>query len=169
VDEAGNGIVSDHTAAVVTVTDTAAAGDSEDVSGGVAAGDLESLGFNVVSTTVIPDGVASVSAELIRLAEEVSLIVTTGGTGLSPRDVTPEGTRAVLDRDIPGLSEAMRADTFSRIPFGMLSRGVSGLRGTCVIVNLPGSPKAVSEGLAVIGPVLTHAVEVASGEFGRHS
>ena len=98
----------------------------------------------------------------------MSLIVTTGGTGLSPRDLTPEATRSVIDREIPGISEAMRADTFRKIPFGMLSRGVSGLRGGCVIVNLPGSPKAVTEGLAVIVDVLIHAVDVASGEFGRH-
>jgi len=163
-----SGTVADHTAAVVTVSDSTAAGHSEDVSGGVAAEALEELGFAVASVSVIPDGVASVSAELERLAETVSLIVTTGGTGLSPRDLTPEGTRAVLDREIPGLSEAMRADTFDRVPFGMLSRGVSGIRGTCVIVNLPGSPRAVAEGLSVIGPVLTHAVEIASGDFGRH-
>lgn len=163
-----SGTVIEHTAAIVTVSDSTAAGDSEDVSGGVAVDTLEQLGFTVASTTVIPDGVASVSAELERLAETVSLIVTTGGTGLSPRDLTPEGTLAVLDREIPGLSEAMRADTFGKVPFGMLSRGVSGVRGTCVIVNLPGSPRAVAEGLAVIGPVLTHAVEIASGDFGRH-
>jgi molybdenum cofactor synthesis domain-containing protein len=160
--------VIEHTAAIVTVSDSTAAGDSEDVSGGVAADALEQLGFAVASTTVIPDGVASVSTELERLAKTVSLIVTTGGTGLSPRDLTPEGTLAVLDREIPGLSEAMRADTFGKVPFGMLSRGVSGIRGTCVIVNLPGSPRAVAEGLAVIGPVLAHAVEIASGDFGRH-
>ena len=163
-----SGAVADHTAAVVTVSDSTAAGHSEDVSGGVAADALEELGFAVASISVIPDGVASVSSELERLAETVSLIITTGGTGLSPRDLTPEGTRAVLDREIPGLSEAMRADTFGKVPFGMLSRGVSGIRGTCVIVNLPGSPRAVAEGLSVIGPVLAHAVEIASGDFGRH-
>lgn len=163
-----SGAVGDHTAAVVTVSDSVAAGESEDVSGRVAVDALESLGFSVESVSVIPDGVATVSAELVRLADGVSLIVTTGGTGLSPRDLTPEGTRAVLEREIPGLSEAMRADTFGKVPFGMLSRGVSGLRGACVIVNLPGSPKAVGEGLAVIGPVLTHAVDIASGGFGRH-
>jgi molybdenum cofactor synthesis domain-containing protein len=150
------------------VSDSAAAGNSEDRSGGVAAESLETLGFSVISVSVVPDGIDSVSAELERLAVDVSLIITTGGTGLSPRDLTPEGTRAVIDREIPGLSEAMRADTFGKVPFGMLSRGVSGLRGACVIVNLPGSPKAVSEGLLVIGPVLAHAVEIASGEFGRH-
>jgi molybdenum cofactor synthesis domain-containing protein len=163
-----SGVVAEHPAAVVTVSDSASAGDSEDVSGGVAVDALESLGFTVASVSVIADGVESVSAEIVRLAETVSLIVTTGGTGLSPRDLTPEGTRAVLDREIPGMSEAMRADTFGNVPFGMLSRGVSGLRGTCVIVNLPGSPKAVTEGLSVIGPVLVHAVETASGDYGRH-
>ena len=160
--------MAEHAAAVVTVSDSATAGDSEDVSGGVAVDALESLGFTVAAVSVIADGVESVSAEIVRLAETVSLIVTTGGTGLSPRDLTPEGTRAVLDREIPGMSEAMRADTFGTVPFGMLSRGVSGLLGTCVIVNLPGSPKAVTEGLAVIGPVLVHAVETASGDYGRH-
>jgi molybdenum cofactor synthesis domain-containing protein len=129
---------------------------------------LEALGFDVRGVSVIPDGIESVSQELIRLAEEVSLIVTTGGTGLSPRDLTPEGTREVLNREIPGISEAMRFDTFGKVPFGMLSRGVAGLRGKCVIVNLPGSPKAVQEGLAVIGPVLVHAVEISSGDFGDH-
>lgn len=168
VAEVVSGGVADHTAAVVTVSDSAAAGTSEDVSGRAAAGALVSLGFTVASMSVIPDGVESVSNELLRLAPTVSLIVTTGGTGLSPRDLTPEGTRAVLDREIPGLSEAMRADTFGKVPFGMLSRGVSGLRGACVIVNLPGSPTAVAEGLSVIGPVLSHAVEIASGEFGQH-
>ena len=163
-----SGIVPSHSAAVVTVSDSIAAGHSEDVSGPVAVETLRSLGFAVASTSVIPDGVESVSTELVRLAGTVSLIVTTGGTGLSPRDLTPEGTRAILDREVPGLSEAMRADTFGKIPFGMLSRGVSGVRSECVIVNLPGSPKAVAEGLSVIGPVLSHAVDIAAGDFGRH-
>lgn len=160
--------MADHTAAVVTVSDSTAQGRSEDASGPVAAAALKTLGFTVETLSVIPDGIESVSTELVRLAGTVSLIVTTGGTGLSPRDLTPEGTRAVLEREIPGMSEAMRTDTFGKVPFGMLSRGVSGLRGGCVIVNLPGSPKAVAEGLSVIGPVLAHAVDIASGEFGRH-
>lgn len=158
----------DRCAAVVTVSDSVAAGVNPDISGDVAREMLEALGFDVTTTSVIADGAESVSTELVRVAETVSLIVTTGGTGLSPRDLTPEGTREVIDREIPGLPEAMRADTFGKVPFGMLSRGIAGLRGRCVIVNLPGSPKAVREGLAVIGPVLGHAVEIASGDFGDH-
>lgn len=156
------------TAAVVTVSDSGAAGESIDTSGGVAAAALKDVGFTVVETVVIPDGVSSVADTLIRLSGNVSLIITTGGTGLSPRDLTPEATRSVIEREIPGISEAVRSKTFGVVPFGMLSRGVSGLRGQCVIVNLPGSPKAVAEGLAVIAGVLLHAVEVASGDFGRH-
>lgn len=155
-------------AAVVTVSDSVAAGDNEDVSGDVAREMLADIGFDVTETSVVSDGEESVAAELLRLSGSVSLIVTTGGTGLSPRDLTPEGTRRVIEREIPGIAEAMRADTFGKVPFGMLSRGVAGLRGGCVIVNLPGSPKAVREGLAVIGPVLEHAVDIASGDFGDH-
>ena len=129
---------------------------------------LEELGFTVTESAVVADGVESVASALTRLADLVSLVVTTGGTGLSPRDLTPEGTRSVIDKDVPGISEAMRWETFGKIPFGMLSRGVSGLRGECLIVNMPGSPKAVTEGFAVIGPVLVHAVDITSGNFGRH-
>jgi len=168
VDEAGYGSVSDLNAAVVTVSDSVAAGTNTDRSGEVVAAVLETLGFSIVSKSVVPDGIDSVAEELERLTDIVHLIVTTGGTGLSPRDLTPEGTQQVIDREIPGLSEAMRADTFGKVPFGMLSRGISGLRGRCVIVNLPGSPKAVAEGLDVVGPVLVHAVEIASGDFGDH-
>ncbi len=155
-------------AAVVTVSDSVAAGTNDDASGPVIAAALRELGFTVSETAVVPDGVDSVANVLTRLADVVSLIVTTGGTGLSPRDLTPEGTRLVIDREVQGISEAMRASTFGKIPFGMLSRGVSGLRGRCLIINMPGSPKAVSEGLDVVGPVLIHAVDLANGNFGRH-
>jgi molybdenum cofactor synthesis domain-containing protein len=155
-------------AAVVTVSDSVAAGTNDDASGPVIAAALRELGFTVSETAVVPDGVDSVANVLTRLADIVSLIVTTGGTGLSPRDLTPEGTRLVIDREVQGISEAMRASTFGKIPFGMLSRGVSGLRGRCLIINMPGSPKAVSEGLDVVGPVLIHAVDLANGNFGRH-
>jgi molybdenum cofactor synthesis domain-containing protein len=152
----------------VTVSNSASAGTADDTSGQIAAERLTSLGFDVVDRLVIPDGVDSVADTLRSLVADVDLIVTTGGTGLSPTDLTPEGTRKVIDREVPGLSEAMRADTFDKIPFGKLSRGVSGLSGRGLIVNLPGSPKAVSEGLDVIGEVLEHAIAIAIEEFGRH-
>jgi molybdenum cofactor synthesis domain-containing protein len=155
-------------AAVVTVSDGVASGIRADTSGSVAAASLEELGFTVAESVVVADGVDSVADVLERLADLVSLVVTTGGTGLGPRDLTPEGTRLVIDREVQGLSEAMRADTFGKIPFGMLSRGVSGVRGECLIINMPGSPKAVAEGFDVVGPVLVHAVDLATGNFGRH-
>lgn len=160
--------MADRTAAVVTVSDSVNAGTAIDTSGALAAAALEDLGFTVSESVVVADGVESVASALTRLADQVSLIVTTGGTGPSPRDLTPEGTRSVIDREIPGISEAMRAATFGKVPFGMLSRGVAGLRGGCLIVNMPGSPKAVAEGFDVIGSVLIHAVDIASGDFGRH-
>jgi molybdopterin adenylyltransferase len=160
--------VTERLAAVVTVSDSVAGGTSEDASGSVAVSALSDLGFTVLESAVVPDGVDSVADVLVRLADAVSLIITTGGTGVSPRDLTPEGTRTVIDREVQGISEALRADTLGRIPFGMLSRGVSGLRGQCLIVNLPGSPKAVAEGFNVVGPVLVHAVDLANGNFGRH-
>lgn len=156
------------TVAVVTVSDSVAAGTGDDASGPAAHAALSRLGFDVVETLVVEDGIDSVADVLIDLAGRVDLIVTTGGTGLAPRDLTPEATRSIIDREVPGLSEAMRSATFGRFPHGMLSRGVSGLLGACLIVNLPGSPKAVSEGLDVIGPALAHAVDVARGDHGRH-
>ena len=159
----------DLTAAVVTVSDGVNAGVREDTSGAVAVEALTKLGFLVGEPIVIPDGEESVASTLSGLAGTVDLIITSGGTGLSPRDLTPEGTRSVIDREVPGLSEAMRADTFGKIPFGMLSRGVSGLIGKTLVVNLPGSPKAVAEGLEVVGPVLEHAIGIASGSHGDHS
>lgn len=160
--------MSKYRAAAVTVSNSASAGTAPDGSGEILVERLTTLGFDVVRREVIPDGVESVASTLRDLVSNVDLIVTTGGTGLSPTDLTPEGTLAVIDRRVPGLSEAMRADTFGKIPFGMLSRGVSGIAGTCLIVNLPGSPKAVAEGFDVIGGVLDHAVAIASGDFGRH-
>ena len=155
-------------ALVITVSDSVAAGDAVDTSGPEAAERLEAIGFSVVGVVVVPDGVDSVSDALRTHSREVSLIVTTGGTGLSPRDLTPEATLSVIDRSVPGLPEAMRAATFATVPYGKLSRGVAGLVGDCLIVNLPGSRKAVTEGLEVIGPVLLHAVDIASGNHGDH-
>lgn len=147
-------------AAVLTVSDRASRGEYADRSGPAAATGLERLGFSVVDIRVVPDGVESVAGALRELAARAALVVTTGGTGFGPRDLTPEATRTVIEREAPGLSEAMRADTFGRVPHGMLSRGVSGIVGETLIVNLPGSVKGVEEGLAVIGPALEHAVEL---------
>ncbi|MGI9529889.1 MAG: MogA/MoaB family molybdenum cofactor biosynthesis protein [Acidimicrobiia bacterium] len=160
--------MSDLRAGVVTVSDSVAAGTADDLSGPAVVGRLERIGFRLVDATVVPDGVESVEAELRRMSGCVDLIVTTGGTGLGPRDLTPEGTAEVIDRPVPGIPEALRAATFGRVPFGMLSRGVAGVAGSCLIVNLPGSTKAVEEGFDVLADVLVHAVEVASGNFGRH-
>ena len=164
----GTGAVNSYRAAAVTVSNSASAGRSDDRSGSILQERLEQLGFQVTDRAVVPDGVEPVAEVLRELSGRVDLIVTTGGTGLSLTDLTPEGTMLVIDRFAPGISEAMRADTFGKIPFGMLSRGVSGVAGSCLIVNLPGSPKAVAEGLDVIGGVLEHAVALATGNFGRH-
>ena len=147
-------------AAVVTVSDRASAGQAEDLSGPAAVAGLEKYGIKDVSLRLIPDGVESVQRELENLIPDYDLIITTGGTGFSPRDVTPEATRLVIDRDAPGLAEAMRSYTFGRFPHGMLSRGVAGIAGSTLIVNLPGSVKAVEESIEVIGPALTHAIEL---------
>ena len=160
--------MADPTAAVLTVSDSVAAGSADDRSGPVAAETLGALGFEVVGITVVADGIESVGGALRELARAVDLVVTTGGTGLAERDLTPEATRAVIDREVPGLSEAMRSATFGVVPHGMLSRGIAGLVGTCLVINLPGSVKAVTEGLEVIGPALPHAVAVATGFHGRH-
>ena len=156
----GSGDVGDHTASVVTVSDRVSAGQAEDRSGPTAVALLESSGIRVVECRVIPDGVESVSETLSEIAGSVDLIVTTGGTGLTARDLTPEGTKAVLDREAPGLAEAMRAATFGKNAHGMLSRGVAGTIGRTLVVNLPGSVKGVEESLTVILPALTHGLEL---------
>jgi len=147
-------------AVVVTVSDRVAAGVAEDRSGPAAAIRLADHGFADVEVRVVPDGVESVRVILEELVEDHDLVVTTGGTGFSPRDLTPEATRLVIDREAPGLAEAIRADTFGKFPHGMLSRGVSGIAGSTLIVNLPGSVKAVEESIDVIGPALSHAIEL---------
>ncbi|MDJ0496783.1 MAG: MogA/MoaB family molybdenum cofactor biosynthesis protein [Acidimicrobiia bacterium] len=147
-------------AVVVTVSDRVSAGEAVDGSGPAAVAKLEEYGFAGAEVVVVPDGVESVSQTLSILVEHHELIVTTGGTGFAPRDLTPEATRLVIEREAPGLAEAMRAVTFGKVPHGMLSRGVAGIAGGTLIVNLPGSVKAVNESLDVIGPALQHAVEL---------
>jgi molybdenum cofactor synthesis domain-containing protein len=152
--------VSSGTAAVVTVSDRVSAGTAEDRSGPAAIALLESIDLEVLEYRVIPDGIESVAGALTEIAGTVDLILTTGGTGLTPRDLTPEGTKAVLERDAPGLAEAMRAATFGENPHGMLSRGVAGTIGTTLVVNLPGSVRGVQESLLVVLPALAHGIEL---------
>ena len=147
-------------AVVVTVSDRVSRGEATDRSGPAAVAKLAQYGFPGAPVVVVPDGVDSVRGVLADLAPENDLIVTTGGTGFAPRDVTPEATRLVIDREAPGLAEAMRAVTFGKVPHGMLSRGVAGIAGSALIINLPGSVKAVEESLDVVGPALRHAIEL---------
>lgn len=156
-------------AAVLTVSDRVSRGEAVDTSGPAAAELLRELGFEVADVHVVADGVDSVSRALGRLAAEVNLVVTSGGTGFSQRDLTPEATSRVVERPAPGLAEAMRAATFGKKPHGMLSRGVAGIVGTCLIVNLPGSERAVRESLAVIGPALWHGVELLATPESDHN
>jgi molybdopterin adenylyltransferase len=144
-------------AKVVTVSDGVVAGTREDRSGEALAEVLTNAGFAVVSRSVVADGVASVAGELARVcAEFVGLVVTTGGTGFAPRDHTPEGTREVIERDAPGLAEAMRLVN----PLGRLSRGVAGIRGHTIILNTPGSPRGAAECLTAVIDVVPHALDL---------
>lgn len=151
--------------AVLTASDRSARGEREDLSGRVILEMVSSLGFEVASYGVVPDEKALLKAELTRLADEtgVEVVLTTGGTGVAPRDFTPEATLEVIDKEVPGMAEAMRSAGMQKTPFAMLSRAVCGIRGKTLIINLPGSPKAVRECLEVILPVIPHAVELLQG------
>jgi molybdopterin adenylyltransferase len=152
--------------AVVTVSDRSARGEREDLSGKVAARIARSAGWEVAHYKVIPDDKEAIKKELIRLADEdgAALVLTTGGTGVALRDLTPEATLAVIEREVPGMAEAMRRESLKKTPHAMLSRAVCGLRRKTLIVNLPGSPRAVQECLAVVLPALPHALELLCGE-----
>jgi molybdenum cofactor synthesis domain-containing protein len=150
-------------AAVLTLSDRGAAGEREDESGGVIREMLGKIGADVVSCGILPDERPLISARLVELSEIADLVITTGGTGLSPRDVTPEATRDVIEREVPGMAEAMRAEGFRRTKRAMLSRAVCGVRAKCLIINLPGSPKAARESLSVVLDALVHAVEKIKG------
>jgi len=150
-------------AAVLTVSDGVHDGTREDASGDTLAELLADEGFDV-ARRVVPDDDAEIQQALRELAAAARLVLTTGGTGFAPRDVTPEATRRVLDREAQGIAEAVRTDALSRTPHALLSRGVAGLRGATLIVNLPGSPGGCRDGFAVLRPALAHALALAAGE-----
>jgi molybdopterin adenylyltransferase len=156
-------------AAVLTVSDGVHHGTREDRSGDALVELLEEEGFEV-ERRVVPDEPDEIAAAISDLAEPNALVLTTGGTGFTPRDVTPEATRGVIDREAPGIAEAIRADALMRTPHALLSRGLAGLRGSTLIVNLPGSPGGCRDGFAVLRPALAHALELAAGDQGsRHA
>jgi molybdenum cofactor synthesis domain-containing protein len=154
------------TAAVVTISDKGARGEREDTSGQALIDRLRAEGFQVRIYTVVPDEVEDISRAIATYADQdgVGLIVTTGGTGVGPRDVTPEATLAVVDRTVPGMAEAMRAASLLKTPHAMISRAVAGIRGATLVVNLPGSPKGAMENLDVLLPALPHAMEKIQGD-----
>jgi len=153
-------------AGVLTVSDKGARGEREDTSGAAIREMLSTLDVTVERYEVIPDDRASIAQRLIAWADDdgLDLIVTTGGTGLGPRDVTPEATREAIDYEAPGLAEAMRLEGLKHTPMAMLSRAAAGVRGRTLIVNLPGSPRGVRESLSVLLPVLPHALETLRGQ-----
>jgi len=153
-------------AGVITVSDKGSRGEREDLSGAAILQMLTGLDVRVEATLIVPDEVDRIEAALIDFADrqQIDLIITTGGTGVSPRDVTPDATLAVIDREVPGMAEAMRRASAAITPHAMISRAVVGIRGRTLIVNLPGSPKSVRENLAVILPALPHAVEKIKGD-----
>jgi molybdopterin adenylyltransferase len=153
---------------VLTVSDGVASGDREDRSGDLLGELLEADGFEVVRR-VVPDEQGAIAEAIRSLAREARVVLTTGGTGFGPRDVTPEATRPLLEREAPGLAEAIRADAVARTPHGLLSRGVAGVVGTTIVVNLPGSTGGCRDGFAVLRPALRHALDLLAGGSSAHA
>jgi molybdopterin adenylyltransferase len=153
------------TVGILICSDKGSRGERVDQSGEVIKGVMTRLGARVVRYEIVPDDPPVISAALKRWADQdrLDLILTSGGTGLSPRDHTPEATLSVIDRQAPGISEAIRAESLKKTPRAMLSRGVAGTRGRCLIINLPGSPRAVQECLDVLIPALPHGIEILTG------
>ena len=152
-------------AVVITASDACSRGEREDASGAALVELLSGIGAEVVESKILSDDLEPLVHALKEFAEreDVNLIITTGGTGLGPRDNTPEATRQVIEREAPGIAEAIRAESLKVTPMAMISRGVCGVRAGTLIINLPGSPKAVKESFAVIAPVLSHAIDLLEG------
>jgi len=154
---------------ILTISDKGSRGERQDKSGEAIREILSSMDVRIVNYDIIPDEKELIVEKLVKWVDEddLDVLITTGGTGLTPRDVTPEATLAVVDRIVPGFAEAMRAESLKKTPMAMLSRAVAGTRGKCLIINLPGSTKAVRECLEVILPALPHAVETLEGQAGE--
>ena len=157
--------------AVLTISDAGARGERADTSGDAIVAWAEAKGYALVERHLVPDDVVPIATALTSWSDrgEIDLVLTTGGTGLSMRDVTPEATRAVIDREAPGISERLRVSCLTTFPRAALSRGISGMRGRTLIVNLPGSPNAVRDSLAALDPIIDHAVAILAGEATEHS
>ena len=155
-------------AAIVTLSDKGSKGEREDESGSIIREMIEGIGASIEHYEILPDEQQGIVVLLKRLSDagNIDLIVTTGGTGVSPRDVTPEATREVIERELPGMAEAMRAESLKKTPHAMISRAVAGIRKRTLIINLPGSPRAVRENLAVVLPALPHVIEKMKGDIG---
>jgi molybdenum cofactor synthesis domain-containing protein len=154
-------------AAVLTVSDGVVAGTREDTSGDLLAELLAGEGYDV-ERRVVPDEAGEIADAIVELAGTAAVVLTTGGTGVAPRDVTPEATRSVIDREAPGIAEAIRADSISKTPHALLSRGLAGVHARTLVVNLPGSPGGCRDGFAVLRPALGHAVKLLAGEETAH-
>jgi len=153
-------------AVIITVSDRGARGEREDGSGPEIARMLEAAGMEIIGRRIIPDEKEMIRQTLLEWCDggDADLILTTGGTGVSPRDVTPDATREVIDREIPGMAEAMRRQSAAVTPHAMISRALAGIRGRTLIINLPGSPKGATENLSILLPALTHAIEKIKGD-----
>ena len=151
---------------ILTISDRCSRGEREDLSGKVIRELIKNLPLQVVKYEIIPDEVDIIKAKLIDYSDKlkVDLVLTDGGTGFTPRDVTPEATRAVIDKEVPGIAEAMRSGCFKASPRAILSRAVAGMRGRTLIINFPGSPKAVKESLEVIMDIIVHALDMIAGQ-----